>query len=344
VIIEKVLFEPFVLKFKEPFVFGSNTLPRKEGFHLTVHFGEFTGKGEISILEPFGTPSSARVKEFFGEAESFLLHRNPIDILSDLVSATHSFPAVFESAIEQAVLSLICTCTGASPAELLNRNHAEKVKVNSVVSSHDPLKSVSTVRKIIQEGISTIKVKVASGSFADDLEKIALLREHFGGQITLRLDANSNWSLEQALEYLPKLESYDIEYIEQPVKDCSSFTRLRKHTPIRLAADECVEDYQTAISLIQNRIPDVLIIKPLLLGGVRKSLTIAKLAKDAGIDTVITTSLDGAVGRRAAVVTAALIESELSHGLSTGSLFEHDPEPDYYIPHNGYINTHDLRI
>lgn len=343
-IIEQVLFEPFTLKFKEPFVFGGNSLTHKEGFHLTVRFGRFTGKGEISILTPFGTPSAEEAEKFFLEAESFLMHRNPVDILSDLITGTHQFPAVVESAVEQAVISLICNTAQVSPAELLNRKPAERVKVNGVVSSSDPLHCVAAARRLLQNGITTIKVKTGQGDIQSDIAKISALREHFEDQITLRLDANGSWSFEEAKIYLPLFEKYQIEYIEQPVRDCSFFSRLREHTSIKLAADECVEDYQTAVSLINNRVPDVMIIKPLLIGGIRKSLAIAKLAKDAGIETVITTSLDGAAGRRTAVVTAALIESDMSHGLSTGFLFEHDPEPDYYIPRNGYIDTHDLRI
>lgn len=343
-IIEQALFEPFALKFKEPFVFGGNTLTHKEGFHLTIRFGEFTGKGEVSILTPFGTPSSEEAKKFFPEAESFLLHRNPVDILSDLITGVHQFPAVVESAIEQAVLSLICNSTQVSPDELLNRTPAKRISVNGVVSYSDPQQCVAAARRLLQNGITTVKVKVGGGDIQTDLAKIAALREHFEDQLTLRLDANGSWSFDKAISYLPQFEQFQIEYIEQPVRECNLFSRLREYTTIKLAADECVEDYQTAVSLIRNRVPDVIIIKPLLIGGVRKSLAIAKLAKDAGIETVITTSLDGATGRRAAVVTAALSESNMSHGLSTGALFEHDPEPDYYIPLNGYIDPHDLRI
>lgn len=343
-IIQKVLFEPFALQFKEPFVFGKNTLTHKQGFHLSVHFEKYSAKGEVTILEPFGTPSADEAASFFPEVESFLLHRNPIDILSDLVSAAHSFPAVVESAVEQSVISLICNTTGVSPAELLNRSYAEKVKINGVISTSDPLLAVAAARRIIQNGITTIKLKVASGSFENDLEKITLMREHFGDQIIIRLDANGNWSLEEAMEFLPKLEKFDIAYIEQPVRDCNEFSRVRESTSIKLAADECVEDFQTAARMIKERIADVMIIKPLLLGGIRKSAAIARLADEAGISTVITTSLDGAVGRRAAVVTAAILNSDMSHGLSTGALFKHDPEPDYYIPQDGYIYTHDLRM
>lgn len=84
------------------------------------------------------------------------------------------------------------------------------------------------------------KVKVG---FDGDMEMLAELRRHT--KAPLRVDANAGWTLEQALEKIPVMESLGVELVEQPLaKDnWEGMAKLFQSSSIPLFADEsCVAE------------------------------------------------------------------------------------------------------
>ena len=69
----------------------------------------------------------------------------------------------------------------------------------------------------------------------DDLRMVATLREALGAGPRLRLDVNSNWSVPQALRMLERLAEYDIDFVEQPVRETplGQLGELRRALPDR---------------------------------------------------------------------------------------------------------------
>jgi len=91
------------------------------------------------------------------------------------------------------------------------------------------------LKKIKDHTAPIYKIKVGSDS---DLEKLKLIRENTASII--RIDANAGWTLEQAMGYLPELESLGIELIEQPLAkdDWQGHLALKNATSIPIIADE----------------------------------------------------------------------------------------------------------
>jgi L-alanine-DL-glutamate epimerase-like enolase superfamily enzyme len=84
------------------------------------------------------------------------------------------------------------------------------------------------------------KIKLGT---AQDAEIIRALRKHTDS--VLRVDANSGWSLQQALELISALDECGVEFIEQPLEknDFASMRVLYEKSPIPLIADEsCVSE------------------------------------------------------------------------------------------------------
>jgi L-Ala-D/L-Glu epimerase len=82
------------------------------------------------------------------------------------------------------------------------------------------------------------KIKLGT---AEDAEIIRALRKNTNAQI--RVDANSGWTIEQALELIPALHECGVEFIEQPLakEDLDGMRVLFEKSPIPLIADEsCV--------------------------------------------------------------------------------------------------------
>jgi L-alanine-DL-glutamate epimerase-like enolase superfamily enzyme len=102
--------------------------------------------------------------------------------------------------------------------------------------------------------------------------------------------------------------------------------RLRNETDVAIAADEPAYDVPTARATILARACDVLVLKPMVVGGLDRALTIAELAHREAVDVVVTTTIDAAVARAGALhLAAALGDDNRAHGLATGCLLAEEP-------------------
>jgi L-Ala-D/L-Glu epimerase / N-acetyl-D-glutamate racemase len=77
----------------------------------------------------------------------------------------------------------------------------------------------------------------------DDLAIISALRAHTPA--IFRVDANAGWTVEEALEKIPRLKEYGVEFVEQPLAkdDWEGMKVLFEKSPLPLIADEsCVSE------------------------------------------------------------------------------------------------------
>jgi len=96
---------------------------------------------------------------------------------------------------------------------------------------------------------------------------------------------------------------------------------------VGVAVDETLVERRVA-EILERDAADVLIVKPMVLGGPGDAHTIATRARDAGVDPVVTTTVDGVVARTAAVHVAAAIPDVAPCGLATAELLAEDLGPD----------------
>ena len=73
---------------------------------------------------------------------------------------------------------------------------------------------------------------------------------------------------------------------------------------------------------------DVLVLKPMVLGGLRCTMKLARSAQEAGLRVVLTSSIDSALGRASAAHLAAALDLDIPCGLATGAFFESDVAVD----------------
>jgi L-alanine-DL-glutamate epimerase-like enolase superfamily enzyme len=84
----------------------------------------------------------------------------------------------------------------------------------------------------------------------------------------------------------------------------------------------------------------VVVLKPMLLGGVLRALDLARRALQRGLRVVVTTSLDGAIARAGAAHLAAAVLAlgpQPAAGLATGRLLLDDVCPDPLAPEGGVV-------
>ncbi len=239
-------------------------------------------------------------------------------------------------ALDVATLDLEGRTRGVSIASLLADDPAAWVSANAVIGGGPPEEVAQFGTEATEHGYRVLKVKVGVASVEDDVSRIAALREACPDAV-IRLDANGAWDEATALAALEALYPLGIELGEQPVAphDVDALARVREHAPMRIAADEAVHDAEALAAILERRAADLLVLKPMLLGGLRPAYEIARRAAEAGIGSFVTTTFDSSLGTAASLHLAAALPSDAAHGLGTGEYLDADLVVPTLVPVNG---------
>jgi L-alanine-DL-glutamate epimerase-like enolase superfamily enzyme len=211
----------------------------------------------------------------------------------------------------------------------------EAVPVNATIAHRRTEEAAAASLAARASGYGTVKLKVGmepstpspstgrGQGVGFELARVQTIREVLGPGIKLRLDANGAWDEATAIETIRALEHLDIELIEQPVSDVEALGRVRDAVTMRIAADESVSDFAGAERAIHAA--DVIVLKPMRLGGPTVARYLAQYANGSGLDVFVTTTIDTGIGTAMALqVAAAMPDARLAHGLATASLLESD--------------------
>ncbi|MGE5178856.1 MAG: o-succinylbenzoate synthase [Bacteroidota bacterium] len=231
-------------------------------------------------------------------------------------------------AIDQALHDLAAQAAGTSIAALLGGQDAlAAVPVNVAIPRVTPDRTAALAREALALGARVIKVKVGGAPLAEDLARVRALREAAGDAVAIRVDANEAWTEEEAFAALAALRVYEIEYVEQPVPagDVAALARLRAAALVPVAADEAVVDAHSARRVLDAEAADLLVLKPMVLGGLHAARAVAALAAERGVGVVVTSLVESAVGRTGALhLAASLGTAKHAHGVATGSALVED--------------------
>ncbi len=196
-----------------------------------------------------------------------------------------------------------------------------EVPVNATIPRLPPEEISQAAEAAVSMGVGTIKLKVGGAPLAEDVERVRALRRAVGPNICIRIDANQAWSEDEAVQALRALQPYDLEYCEQPVAAdaVEALVRVRRASGVPIAADEAVRDFATARRILIAEAADVLIVKPMALGGLHAARAIAAQAEEFGAGVVVTSLLESAVGRTGALhLAASLGPTRFAHGVGAG--------------------------
>jgi len=207
-----------------------------------------------------------------------------------------------KAAMEIALYDALCQHLNLPLYQFLGgrTNHLKNDMTVSVGTVNEMCQDAS---QIIEDGFSTLKVKVGK-EWEKDIDRITAIREKVGHHVTIRVDANQGWTPRQAVYIIQALEQADtrIELVEQPVHagdiDGLKFVRQNVSTPIM--ADESLFSPQDALRLIKEDAVDLLNIKLMKTGGIRRAMQIADIAERANIPCMIGSMMETSVSVLAA--------------------------------------------
>lgn len=220
----------------------------------------------------------------------------------------------------------------------------DRVPVNCTIPAVAP---EAAFRMATESGCRTAKIKVAEPGQApaDDLARVAAVRDALGPEGRIRVDANGAWDVDEAIAALTDLQAYDLEYAEQPCVAVEDLARLRRRlrgSDILIAADESIRRASDPYRVAELEAADIAVLKVQPLGGVRACL---EIAAKIGLPVVVSSAVETSIGIRAGVaLAAALPELPYACGLNTIRLLSDDLAVHPLIAEDGLLPVGDITV
>jgi L-alanine-DL-glutamate epimerase-like enolase superfamily enzyme len=165
-----------------------------------------------------------------------------------------------------------------------------------------------------------LKLKLG-GADGLDVERVRAVRTVT--ELPLRVDVNEWWSVDEALDALPRLAELGVEYCEQPLRAGDEGGHLlRERSPIPVYVDE---DCHTLADVAGcARIAHGINIKLAKSGGIREAVRMAHAARALGLKVMVGCMIESGLGIAAGCCVAPLCDDV---DLDGNLLLRHDPCP-----------------
>lgn len=188
------------------------------------------------------------------------------------------------------------------------------------------------MREKVQEAESHPILKIKVGT-PDDEAILGMIREEAPEKI-VRVDANTGWSVKEAIAALPMLEEYEVELIEQPLvaHDIEGLRLLRERSSIPIIADESCSDLKDIAALVGA--VDGINIKLTKCGSLREAIRMVHAARAHGMSVMLGCMIESTLGIAAAIQLAPLVDYV---DLDGAALLANDPFTGPGIDENGRL-------
>ena len=140
-------------------------------------------------------------------------------------------------------------------------------------------------RAVRGDRFTALKLKVGKPDPEEDVERVAKVRETVGPDVTLMIDANQSWTIDQAIARMSRLERFDLYWIEEPLEatDIAGFERLGSHTKVARAGGESLYSTAAFSEAVRRQALDILQPDVARIGGITNTLEVCQIAAAANL-------------------------------------------------------------
>jgi O-succinylbenzoate synthase len=197
--------------------------------------------------------------------------------------------------VEEAFWSLRAAAEGTTIRALMG-GERDAVPVGESLSIAETVdETLEEVRLRLSEGYQRIKLKIRPGW---DVEPVRAVREAFGDDLFLQVDANAAYTLDH-VEELRRLDEFGLACMEQPL----GWDQLLEHAQLQraIATPVCLDETLRSVDDVRRAL-DIdacrnVNLKPGRVGGLTESLKIAELCRSRGIALWCGGMLESGIGR-----------------------------------------------
>jgi O-succinylbenzoate synthase len=253
-----------------------------------------------------------------------------------------SLLAVFEghpmakAAVEMAILDAELRAAGVSFGGHLG-SVKDRVPAGVSVGITDRVPELlDQVAGYLDDGYQRIKLKIEPGL---DVDRVAAVRDRFGDDLLLQVDANAAYTLDDA-DHLAQLDAFDLLLVEQPLAAGDlrhhSLLAQRMRTPICL--DESITSAKTAADAIALGACSIVNIKAGRVGGYLEAKRVHDMCQVHGVPVWCGGMLETGLGRAANLALAGLPGFTLPGDTSASDRYwERDLTTPFVLDADGYV-------
>jgi len=267
---------------------------------------------------------------------------NPLNTeyaLEELAQLTERTPSAL-CAFDLAFHDLLGLAAGLPLYRLLG-GYRNRIQTSVTIGIAPVKETVELARDRARQGFRILKVK--GGLDPDeDVRRVRAIHESLP-HITLRLDADQGYTVQQALDVARALEG-KLEMLEQPTPadNLDGLRQVTKHSPVPILADQSATDLSSALEIAARRVADGMSVKLATCGGLRCARQVDTIARAARMATMVS-----CVNEPALLTAAGLSFALSSPNVCYGDLDGHfdlvdDPTVPGFLLKEGWLIATDV--
>jgi len=315
---------PFVKPYHLSKIYG--TLKSAHAVILKIHADNgIIGLGEADPMVPFTKESPDDVMTVIHDTIApYLIGRDPARIAmleADLDRGVKGLLTA-RGAVNMALYDIIGKAKDLPVHTFLGGLRHFKLPLLFGVSSGTPEEDIKIIEEQLDLGCRCFMLKMGSLPIAEEIKRVIAVRNRFGEEIKIIVDANQGWELDEALEFMDGVRDCQPDLIEQPLgrKEIAGLKRICDRATCALSADETVESISDAATLIKESAVDVFSIKVSKNGGLDKSKQIAQMADGFGLKCLMNSMLEFGISQAASLQLGCTLPNLADLGHAYGSV------------------------
>jgi O-succinylbenzoate synthase len=196
---------------------------------------------------------------------------------------------------------------------------------------------LDAVTGYVEAGYVRIKLKIEPGW---DVDPVAAVRERFGDELLLQVDANTAYTLADA-RHLARLDPFKLLLIEQPLdeEDVLGHAELAKLITTPVCLDESITSARSAADAIRLGACSIVNVKPGRVGGYLEARRIHDVCLANGVPVWCGGMLETGLGRAANVALAALPGFTLPGDTSASDRYYRTDITEPFVLADGHLDV-----
>lgn len=287
-----------------------------------------SGWGECGPLPGLSIDATPDFESVLAEAIDRINHSSRDG--QDISAVTDLAPQEFSSLIFGLETALLDLHNGGRRIIFYNSfMKGSPIDINGLIWMGDMDFLMDQINQKISQGFRCLKLKVGGLDFQRECDVLDYIRKkYFREDISIRLDANGAFRIDDALYKLGELQKFGIHSIEQPVKPgLEEMEEVCRKSPIPVALDEeliGINARDEKKRLLEKLKPQFIVLKPTLHGGFKGCEEWISLAQELNTGWWITSALESSIGLNAICQFTANYSPTMPQGLGTGSIYHNN--------------------
>jgi O-succinylbenzoate synthase len=242
-----------------------------------------------------------------------------------------------KAALETAVLDAELRASGTSFATYLG-GVRDRVPAGVSVGIMDSVPQLlDAVGRYLDEGYVRIKLKIEPGW---DLEPVRAVRERFGDDLVLQVDANTAYTLGD-WPLLAALDPFELLLVEQPLdeEDVRGHAELARRIRTPVCLDESIVSARAAADAIALGACSIVNVKPGRVGGYLESRRIHDVCAAHGVPVWCGGMLETGIGRAANAALASLPNFTVPGDVSASNRYYAQDLTEPFVLQDGHLDV-----